>query len=593
MSDRSSQIGSIPLSVRKPQIPRMVLLPYYIVGIVSTAIGILVVFVLNLSTPLDFIQNRILVNRDVFTWQTFVWFFAPRFLIILCVAFISSAIGIRHLLAPISSCLSMIKKGKNPSWETINAAQRRLLNLSFLFFPVNIIIWILLPLVMGLGSVAVGITDHRTALILSARASMVGFIASAIASQRIEAISRKTLIPFFFPDGHLDSVEGVSKMSLAKRIKLVNRLGAVIPMLIMLVTLLTLQWQLAIEPTSALEYGRGVIVFTIVLLVWTLIFSKQLNWLLSQNIVGPINDMVGVLRQVRKGNYETHLQVLSNDEIGYAGDVVNEMTRDLQDREKMRQSLNLAREVQQNLLPNKNPDIKGLDIAGTTLYCDETGGDYYDYLMPEDQSTAAVRIILGDVSGHGISSALLMATARALFRQRSAMPGTLSEAVTQVNRLLCQDVEDSGNFITFFSVQIDPVKNNISWVRAGHDPALLYDSASNEFTELRGPGVALGIDDTMVYHENKINGLSKGHVLVLYTDGIWEAPNSAGQQFGKDSLYQLIVDNHHLSAGQLLKMIMDASIRFQEGEARQDDATLIIVKFLDDPQSPLSIDKKG
>jgi len=581
MPDDSSKNGS-ELEFES-DLSQITLAPYYLVGIVSTTIGIIIVAVLNLSTPLDFLQDRIFGEGQPFSWETFVWFFCPRFLAILGCAFFMVFIGIRQLLMPISDCLSLMKSNQKPADRNIQNAQRRLLNLSVLFFPVNILIWILLPAILGFGSVFSGMTDQHTALILSARASMVGLIGSTIASQRFEAISRDRLIPFFFPNGHLDDLEGVSKISLSKRIKLINRLGAVIPLLVLLVTLLTLQWQLAIEPTSAFEYGRGIIIFTIVLFAWTLLFSKELNRLLSQNIVRPINDMVDVLRNVRRGEYEQHLQVVSNDEIGYAGDVVNEMTKGLKEREEMQQSLNLARQIQQNLLPKKNPQIPGLDIAGASRYCDETGGDYYDFLLPQEQSCSSIRIVLGDVSGHGISSALLMATSRALFRQRSSMPGDLSQVVTQVNRLLCEDVEDSGNFMTLFSIEIDPVQNEIKWVRAGHDPAVLYDSSEDKFMELKGPGVALGVDDTMNYSENQVSGLSKGHIAVLYTDGIWEAQDNSGRQFGKDSLKQLIQNNKDLSAREMLETIMEATVKFQKGEKRQDDATLIIVKFLNDP----------
>lgn len=560
------------------------LAPYYLVGFISTTIGIIIVVVFNLSTPLDFIRERIFGQSETVSLRAFLAFFIPRLAFILSIAYTAVYLGIRYLLMPISDCLAVYRSGQEPQKEKVFNAQKRLLNLSFLFFPLNISIWILLPAGVGLGSILTGITDKHTAMILSVRASMVGLIASAIASQRIESISRQALIPFFFPHGQLSRLEGVSKVTLSKRITMINRLGAVIPMLILLVTLLTLQWQQAIEPTSAFDYGRGVIIFTLVLFVWTLLFSRELNRLLSKNIVEPINHMVQVLRNVHKGEYDQHLQVVSNDEIGYAGDVVNEMTQGLREREEMQQSLNLARQIQQSLLPKQNPDIPGLDIAGASTYCDETGGDYYDFLMPDDPSNPAIRIVLGDVSGHGISSALLMTTSRALFRQRSAMPGDLNDVVTQVNELLCRDVEDSGNFMTLFCIEANPVRNRIKWVRAGHDPAILYNTETEAFTELKGTGMALGVDDTIQYDENEVTGLAKGHIAVLYTDGIWEAQNSRGDQFGKDRLKALIRKHKALPADALLKVLMDASIRFQEGEKRQDDATLIIIKFLDEPK---------
>jgi sigma-B regulation protein RsbU (phosphoserine phosphatase) len=570
----------------KKKLPTTRLAPYYL-GVISTTISIIIVFILNFSTPLEFIQNRIVGPDEVITFNGFLQFFIPRIAVILSIAYLSILIGTWQLLKPISHCLNIYKKDKIPSGEEVLNAQRRLLNLSFLFFPVNIIIWILLPIIVSMGGILTGMIDYHTALILSVRASMVGLIASAIASQRIESISRTALIPFFFPRGQLGRLDGVSKITLSKRIIVISRLCAVTPILILFVTLLTLQWQLAVEPISASEYGRGVIVFTLVLFAWTLIFSKELSRMHSKNIVDPINSMVEVLRNVRKGNYDQYLQVVSNDEIGYAGDMVNEMTKGLQEREKMLQSLNLARQIQQNLLPKENPEIPGLDIAGTSIYCDDTGGDYYDFLMPEKEDNPSVRIVLGDVSGHGISSALLMTTARAFFRQRSSMPGDLCDVVTQVNSLLCKDVEDSGIFMTLCCVEINPVHNQIKWVRAGHDPAILYDSCEDRFKELKGPGVALGVDDSIIYVENQVARVCKGDIVVLFTDGIWEARNSTGERFGKENLRKLIRRHKDLSARELLTVLMDASTKFQDDVMREDDATLIIVKFLNDPKGEL------
>ncbi len=554
------------------------LAPYYVVGIVATTIGVLLVIILNYFTPLDSIQARILGQNQSLTLEVVIKSFFPRLLLVLSLSYFAAVNVISRMLKPISQCLVIFRKGSTPKPEQIEAAQKRLLNLHFLFVPINVFLWILIPGLIGLSTVLAGIIDHRTAIILAARASMVGLIASAIASQRIEAISRKQLIPFFFPKGQLSKLKGTAKISISKRIMLANGLGAVIPLTILLVTLLTLQWELETDPVSAITYGRGIILFTFVLFIYTLIFSKELNRLLSHNIVDPIKDLVRVLQGVHKGRFDEKVQVMSNDEIGYAGDVVNEMTQGLQEKKVIQRSLDLAREIQQNLLPKQNPEIPGIDIAGTIIYCDETGGDYYDYLLPENNQKDRIRIVLGDVSGHGISSALLMATSRALFRQRSAMPGNLAQVTSDVNRHLCEDVKDSGNFMTLLCIEINTMKKYLKWVRAGHDPAMLYDSQKKSFIELKGEGVALGIDETWQYKENEISGISDGHIAVLYTDGIWEAKNPYGERFGKKKLRRIIRENAHLSSQQILKLVIDAFNQFLKEKKHQDDVTLIIVK---------------
>jgi phosphoserine phosphatase RsbU/P len=140
------------------------------------------------------------------------------------------------------------------------------------------------------------------------------------------------------------------------------------------------------------------------------------------------------------------VQVLSNDEIGYTGDAINEMTKGLIEREKMQLSLNLAKEVQQNLLPKGNLNVDGFDIAGKSVYCDETGGDYYDFIIIDDTDEPKICVAIGDVSGHGIPSALLMAAVRSSLRQRTSLPGSTAEIISDVNRQLVKEVEDSGQF---------------------------------------------------------------------------------------------------------------------------------------------------
>ena len=124
--------------------------------------------------------------------------------------------------------------------------------------------------------------------------------------------------------------------------------------------------------------------------------------------------------KVEAGNFKTRVPIHSNDELGALGEHFNQMTVGLQERYRLRRSLDLAKEVQQNLLPKTDPVVAGLDIAGKSIYCDETGGDYFDYLDSSELGEQKFAVLVGDVSGHGIPSALLMATARAFIRQRTA-----------------------------------------------------------------------------------------------------------------------------------------------------------------------------
>jgi len=206
--------------------------------------------------------------------------------------------------------------------------------------------------------------------------------------------------------------------------------------------------------------------------------------LVSRNLTSPFNEIVQTLKWVKNGRFDKKVQVTSNDEIGYTGDVINEMTEGLIERERMQQSLNLAKEIQQNLLPKGNLKINGFDIAGKSVYCDETGGDYYDFISIQDADNQKIGVAIGDVSGHGISSALLMAAVRSSLRLRASLSGSIAKIISDVNRHLVQDVEDSGQFMTMFFLTLNTESGQLEWVRAGHDPAIIYDPGLDSFNEV-------------------------------------------------------------------------------------------------------------
>jgi sigma-B regulation protein RsbU (phosphoserine phosphatase) len=217
-------------------------------------------------------------------------------------------------------------------------------------------------------------------------------------------------------------------------------------------------------------------------------------------------------------------------------------------------------------------------MAGISQYCDETGGDYYDYLKSKDSGGEKVGVVIGDVSDHGIHSALLMTTARAFIRLRSSTPGNIADIVSDVNLHLTIDIEDGGQFMTLFFLLIDITNGTLDWVRAGHDPAIIYDPATGKMEELKGKGIPLGIDENYQFEVNKKTGLSKGQIIILSTDGIWEARNRKGELFGKDRFYSLIRKNAILDATSILNVIIGKIKEFQNGFKIEDDITLVVIK---------------
>jgi sigma-B regulation protein RsbU (phosphoserine phosphatase) len=303
-----------------------------------------------------------------------------------------------------------------------------------------------------------------------------------------------------------------------------------------------------------------------------------LTMLLARNLSIPFTEIVETLRWVRNGHFDKKVQVTTNDEIGYTGDVINEMTEGLKERQRLQQSLDLAREVQQNLLPREDPEIEGLDIAGTSIYCEETGGDYYDYLMTGENGQKKICVVVGDVADHGIPSALLMTTARAFLRQRTSRSGELDQVVSDVNRQLTRDVEDSGRFMTLFICEIDRSNQIIHWVNAGHDPAMIYDREGGKFEELTGNALPLGVSEMTAYQkfDKKIN---PGQIIMMGTDGIWEAQSPQGEMFGKERFKDIIRDNGARSAKDIMQAVIKAVDRFCHPLEKADDVTLVVTKI--------------
>ena len=186
-------------------------------------------------------------------------------------------------------------------------------------------------------------------------------------------------------------------------------------------------------------------------------------------------------------------------------------------------------------------------------------------------------MVVGDVSGHGVSSALLMATARALVMLRASMPGHAAGIINDVNKHLSLDSHHTGNFMTFFYCELTSVERKVCWVRAGHDPALLYDSNTGEFDELKGYGLALGVDYTFEYDAFN-RTLAPGQIVLIGTDGIWEMQNDAGEMFGKERVKEIIRSNTPATAEEIIALITDALNRFRGIKQPEDDVTMVVIK---------------
>jgi sigma-B regulation protein RsbU (phosphoserine phosphatase) len=281
---------------------------------------------------------------------------------------------------------------------------------------------------------------------------------------------------------------------------------------------------------------------------------------------------------VAKDGRHVPILIHGNTLRGDQGEVIGNMAF-VTDMTEHKKALALAGEVQKSLLPQSKPSVHGLDVAGRNVSCDEIGGDYFDFLWRRENPDGPFSVVVGDITGHGVDSALLMTSARAFLRMRASQPGTISEIVNAMNSHLTQDVLETGRFMTLFYLTVDPQKDCIDWVRAGHDPALLYDPQQDTFEELKGTGVALGVNDAFKYPENRHEGLTNGQIIAIGTDGIWEAFNKQGAMFGKTRFKEIIRQNASAGADDILNAVYNEINQFTEGQKTEDDITLVIIKI--------------
>jgi len=313
-------------------------------------------------------------------------------------------------------------------------------------------------------------------------------------------------------------------------------------------------------------------------LVLLIALNACLALMFSRSITRPLELLTAASNKLANGNFKARVDIRSRDEFGDLGRVFNQVGPQLATHVRLQQAMDVAMQIQYNLLPQAAPNLSGLDVRGMAFYCDETGGDYFDYLCVDDEGRQRLCAVVGDVSGHGLPSALLMATARGLLRQRVSMHGSLGEIVTDVNQRFSEDVERSGRFMTLFLARIDRQRKKIEWVRAGHDPALLYDPATETFASLKGKGLPLGVDAAIPYHESSA-AIEDGQVLFIGTDGLWETSNEKGELFGKDRLKEVIRRHASQSAREILLAVHTAAEEFRGELKQEDDLTIVVIKL--------------
>jgi sigma-B regulation protein RsbU (phosphoserine phosphatase) len=307
-----------------------------------------------------------------------------------------------------------------------------------------------------------------------------------------------------------------------------------------------------------------------------LLITALIAWFGSRAITKPIFSIVEASKRLTQGDFSAHIDQRTGDERDDVIRSINDMGPKLRELMHLNRDMEVAQEVQRLLLPNAEPELGGFDISGGILYCDKTGGDYYDFLKVCRKEPSCLAVIVGDVSGHGIPSALVMAAARGQLHTLSDIELAPHERMGAINRVLSQDLDGTGRFLTLFYLQLGADSARVQWVRAGHDPAVRYTPATDEFGELRGEGLPLGVDENYVYETSEA-ALEEGEILVMATDGVWEARNGDGEMFGKKRMLAIIRENAHKSAKDI-RLAMMARVEDFQGNGQEDDIAVVVVK---------------
>jgi sigma-B regulation protein RsbU (phosphoserine phosphatase) len=244
------------------------------------------------------------------------------------------------------------------------------------------------------------------------------------------------------------------------------------------------------------------------------------------------------------------------------------------EKQRLEGQLEVARQVQLELLPPRDPKLQGYDISAYNYATEEVSGDYYDWVRTyEDQ----ISLVIADVSGKGVPAALLMAFLRASLRAATQIGYSPHVTMAKVNNLLWESI-DRNQFVTAFFGMLDATNHSLAYTNAGHNPPILLES-NGDIRFLERGGVPLGMFKDTRYHEYYLS-IEPGEMLVVYTDGVTEATNPRGEEFGRDRLAQSVKASAELTARELIAAVHRDVMDWTDEQGLNDDATFFVIKAL-------------
>ncbi|MBN1897926.1 MAG: SpoIIE family protein phosphatase [Spirochaetes bacterium] len=326
----------------------------------------------------------------------------------------------------------------------------------------------------------------------------------------------------------------------------------------------------AVKKTS-----RQIIMITIVVLFLGVIFTV----ILTSYIISPIKILMDGVERISEGNLDKAIRIKQKDEFLVLANTFNDMQKaikkmmkEIAEKEAIKKELQIASSIQKMLIPKRSPAIEGFDLAGFTMPAAEVGGDYFDFFHIDQENYGT---IIADVTGHGISSALIMVMVRTIFKTSLKDIISPPEILSLANRLLAGDIL-SDRFVTMIFFTLNFKNKTINFSNAGHLPLLWYNAKDNKIHEILDNGFPIGVVEKPEYKKHKIT-LKKDDMVIMYTDGFVEIKNSKEEQFGMERFKELIVKYKDLDSQGMIKKILDESDKFSKLK-EQDDKTIIILK---------------
>ncbi len=308
------------------------------------------------------------------------------------------------------------------------------------------------------------------------------------------------------------------------------------------------------------------------------------SFLLARHVTDPVRKLMKDIEIVAGGKLNHKTTVNSKDEIGVLAHTFNVMTQSLLvahqnelEHKATEHELEIATDIQANLLPKQIPNLAGLEIAAFYNASKEVGGDYYDFIEIDEDHLG---IVVADVSGKGIPGSMVMTMARSLIRMEAVRNLSPSKTLCGVNRIISEDIR-RGMFVTAMYCILKKSTREISITSAGHNPAIVYRAQTKKCELINTKGIALGFDRGPLFEkttEEKKTRLLPGDQIVLYTDGVPEAMSPKDEEFGDDRFYRLIGKNAHRKPGQVVDTILEELGKWRGNGPQSDDITIVALK---------------